>query len=64
VVNSQDAIGPGVGPEEIPPASYPPATYYLYVDSYYDAGTTGSCGTYSLTVTGTVPVELMEFTAS
>jgi hypothetical protein len=64
VVNSQDAIGPGAGPEEILPASYPPATYYLYVDSYYDAGTPGSCGTYNLTVTGTVPVELIEFTAS
>jgi hypothetical protein len=48
----------------IDPASYPPASYYLYVDSYYDAGSPGSCGTYNLTVTGTVPVELVEFTAS
>lgn len=63
VVNSQDAIGPGAGPEEIPAAGYPAGTYYLYVDSYYDAGTAGSCGIYDLTVTGTVPVQLMEFSA-
>jgi len=61
--NSQDSIGPGNGPEIINPASYTPGTYYLYVDSYYNAGTTGSCGTYTLDVTGTVPVELLGFTA-
>jgi len=63
VANSQDAIGPGVGPEEILSASYPVGAYYLYVDSYYDAGTAGSCGTYTLTITGTLPAELIEFSA-
>lgn len=63
VTNSQDAIGIGAGPEVIDPANYPAGTYYLYVDSYYDAGTTGSCGSYTLTVNGNpFPVELMEFT--
>jgi len=61
VANSADLIGPGVGPEVILAASYPVGDYYLYVDSYYDAGTPGSCGTYALTVTGTLPVELIDF---
>jgi hypothetical protein len=61
VVNSQDAIGPGVGPEIIAPAPRPNGDYYLYVDSYYDAGTPGSCGTYTLTVSGTLPVEMIDF---
>lgn len=59
--NSQDAIGPGVGPEVIDPASYTPGTYFLYVDSYYDAGTAGSCGAFNLSITGTLPVELIDF---
>lgn len=66
LVNSQDAIGVGAGPELIDAAAYAPATpgtYYLYVDSYYDAGTSGSCGTYTLDVTGTIPVELVTFSA-
>lgn len=63
VANSQDAIGPGAGPEVIPAASYTPGIYYLYVDSYYAVGQSGSCGTYSLTITGTLPVELIEFSA-
>lgn len=61
VSHSQDAIGPGAGPELIDPQAYTPGTYFLYVDSYYAAGTPGSCGTYSLSVTGTLPVELIEF---
>jgi hypothetical protein len=61
VANSTDLIGPGVGPEAIASASYAPGTYFLYVDSYYNAGSAGSCGTYTLSVTGTIPVELMEF---
>jgi hypothetical protein len=61
VINSQDAIGPGVGPEIIAPTPQAPGDYYLYVDSYYDAGTPGSCGTYTLTVTGTLPLELIDF---
>lgn len=60
VANSQDAIGPGAGPEVIDPVAYTPGQYYLYVDSYYDAGTAGSCGIYNLSVTGTLPAELLE----
>lgn len=61
VANSQDAIGPAAGPELIDTATYGAGTYYLYVDSYYAAGNAGSCGTYTLTVAGTLPVELTEF---
>ncbi len=61
IANSQDSVGAGAGPEDIPAAAYTPGTYYLYVDSYYNAGTTASCGTFTLTVTGTLPVELIEF---
>ncbi|MEM9594959.1 MAG: hypothetical protein AAGD06_11870 [Acidobacteriota bacterium] len=61
VAHSQDAIGAGNGPELIDPANYPDGTYYLYIDSYYAAGNAGSCGTYALEVTGTLPVELLEF---
>jgi len=63
IVNSQDAIGPGAGPEVIDPANYPAGTYYVYVDSYYAAGTAGSCGIYDLTVTGNLPAELVSFSA-
>lgn len=63
LAHSQDSIGAGVGPEIIDPVAYTPGTYYLYVDSYYDAGTTGSCGTYALDVTGTLPAELVSFSA-
>jgi hypothetical protein len=61
VDNSEDLIGPAAGPEAIAAAAYTPGTYFLYVDSYYDAGTAGSCGTYTLSVTGSLPVELMSF---
>jgi hypothetical protein len=63
VANSQDSIGVGVGPELIPSASYPAGTYYVYVDSYYSAGSAGSCGAYSLTINGTLPAELVTFSA-
>lgn len=63
VVNSQDSIGVGVGPELIASQAYTPGTYYVYVDSYYSAGSPGSCGTYDLTVNGTVPAELVSFSA-
>lgn len=63
VANANDLIGPGVGPEVIPAAAYPPGTYYVYIDSYYSAGSPGSCGTYDLTVSGTVPAELISFSA-
>ncbi len=62
VGNSQDAIGVGVGPEVLPENNYPAGTYYLYVDSFYNAGTAGSCGTYTLTIDGTLPVDLFSFT--
>ncbi|MEO8669866.1 MAG: hypothetical protein ABI411_01050 [Tahibacter sp.] len=59
---SQDAIGVGTGPETIPTVTGLAAgTYYVYVDSYYDAGTAGSCGTYTLNVTGTLPVALQSY---
>jgi hypothetical protein len=61
VDNSDDFIGPGVGPEVIDPINRPVGDYYLYVDSYYDAGTPASCGTYTLTVTGPVPLEMIDF---
>ncbi len=60
VANSQDAIGPGAGPETIAAASRTPGDYYLYIDSYYGSGG-ASCGTYTLNVTGTLPVELESF---
>ncbi|HEX9639210.1 MAG TPA: hypothetical protein VGB99_16875 [Acidobacteriota bacterium] len=63
--NSADTIGSGAGPETIGPISFTPGTtHYLYIDSYYQAGTQNSCGTYSLEVTGTLPVELLEFTVN
>ena len=54
VINSQDAIGPGAGPELINNVTLPSGTHYLYVDSYYDADTPGSAGTFSLSITGTL----------
>jgi len=37
-----------------------PGPYWVYVDSFYAAGA-ASCGDYNLAVSGTIPVELMEF---
>ena len=36
-------------------------TYYLHIDSYYPASDPYGSGTYSLAVTGTLPVNLQEF---
>jgi hypothetical protein len=36
-----------------------PGNYFLYVDSYYNAGTPGSCGTFSLDVSGVLAAELV-----
>lgn len=61
-VDFDDQIGAGV-PSQIPSLQsgpYTPGTYFLYVDSYYATGT-ASCGEYTLTVSGSVPVELMNF---
>ncbi len=63
VANSQDSIGAGAGPELIAATAYTPGTYYVYIDSYYNAGAAGSCGSYTLSVTGTVPAELVGFSA-
>ncbi len=41
---------------------YTPGTYFFYVDSFYSAATpTRATGPYTLTVTGQLPVELIEF---
>ena len=64
VANSQDAIGPGAGPELIPAANYPNGTYFLYVDSYYGLPNPAACGTYSVTITPPLPAELIEFGVS
>lgn len=61
VAHSQDAIGAGAGPETIAAAAQAPGTYFLYIDSYYGSPTPASCGTYSLTITPPLPVELLEF---
>jgi len=60
-------IAPGQTGVTVPGQSgtfdFPPAnvgSYYIYVDSYYATGSL-SCGSYNLTVTGSLPVELMEF---
>lgn len=64
--HSQDAIGPGAGPEDMNSAAPLTGltagnTYYIYVDSYYSVGNGASCGTYTLNVTGTLPVSLESF---
>jgi hypothetical protein len=61
IVTSQDAIGAGAGPEAIPAQNYATGTRYLYIDSYYASPAGTSCGTYTLNVTGTLPVELLNF---
>jgi hypothetical protein len=66
---SQDAIGPGVGPENLNQVGAAPGpitglasgTYFIYVDSYYAAGSAASCGTYTLNVAGTLPVTLESY---
>ncbi len=60
VANSADLIGIGVGPEVIAAASYAAGDYYVYVDSYYAVGQAGNCGSYTLSITGTLPVELLD----
>lgn len=62
MAHSQDAIGPGAGPELIGAQNYPAGTYFIHLDSYYGSGS-ASCGTYALSVTGTLPVEVTGFTA-
>ncbi|MGB4859461.1 MAG: PPC domain-containing protein [Dokdonella sp.] len=62
IANSQDAIGAGAGPELIPAQTNIAAgTYFIYVDSYYAAPDPLSCGTYSLAVTGSLPVTITNF---
>jgi hypothetical protein len=64
VANSQDAIGPGAGPETIPAANYANGTYFLYIDSYYGSPNPAACGSYSMTITAPLPAELIEFGVS
>ena len=63
--HSQDAIGGGVGPEDVNdglPLTGLTAgnTYFIYVDSYYGTGG-ASCGTYTLNVGGSLPVSLESY---
>jgi hypothetical protein len=60
--NSQDAIGPGVGPEVISARAYQSSPVFLYIDSYYGTADPRGCGTYTLNVTGNLPAELIELT--
>ncbi|TXH27353.1 MAG: hypothetical protein E6Q99_03550 [Elusimicrobia bacterium] len=62
---SQDAIGPGAGPEDMNGGAAltgltAGSTYYIYVDSYYGSGG-AECGTYTLNVGGTLPVSLESY---
>lgn len=59
--HSQDAIGPGAGPENIAAATYAAGNYFVYMDSYYAVGNPEACGTFTLSITGTLPVELLQF---
>lgn len=52
--SSVDVKGAGQGPERIKTASYAPGAYYLVVDSAIASGTSGSCGLYTLTVSGSL----------
>ncbi|HEX4334293.1 MAG TPA: MYXO-CTERM sorting domain-containing protein [Polyangiaceae bacterium] len=51
--SSIDVKGAGQGPERIKTATYPAGRYYLVVDSSIATGA-GSCGAYTLNVTGTL----------
>lgn len=64
-----DAIGGGAASDisqtnpaggDMIPSPLTPASYFIYVDSYYAAGGL-SCGTFTLDITGTLPVELLSF---
>ena len=61
-VGFQDSIGGGQVSQVAPGAmGLPAGDYWVYVDSYYATGAS-SCGNYTMSVMGAVPVELMEFT--
>ncbi len=64
-----DAIGGGVasdigqglpGGADMIPNPLTPASYFVYIDSYYAAGGL-HCGGFTLDITGTLPVELLSF---
>jgi len=59
VAPGQTVMVPGQSEAQSFP-SVPGATYWIYVDSYYQTGAL-SCGAYTLTVAGDVPVELIDF---
>ncbi len=65
-----DAIGGGVVSDiaqtnpagaDMIPAPLAPASYFIYIDSYYAVGNPLSCGTYTLDVMGMIPVKLLSF---
>ena len=58
-VDFEDQIGGGAV-SNVTLSDATPGQYWVYVDSYYTSGVE-SCGNYTLTVTGVVPVELMDF---
>ncbi len=57
IQTSQDQIGPGAGPENMPnplvPIPLAAGTYYIAVDSYYAAPAPAASGPYSITITTT-----------
>jgi len=62
----EDPLNPcmGLSTEQMTHSFNTLGTYYLYVDSWYTVGgsPTQAQGPYTLTVTGTVPVQLLKFT--
>lgn len=60
-VGFADAVGGGaVSVVDFMMDGLTPGSYWVYVDSFYAAGA-ASCGNYTLTIDGIIPVELMEF---
>lgn len=59
VTGSDAVIGPGT--ETISAFAFAPGTYALYMDSFYAVGNGQESGPYSVAVTGTLPVEVTEF---
>jgi hypothetical protein len=50
-----------VGTETIGPLAFPDNTYFFYVDSFYTEGGLRSAGPFTLTVSGVLPAELLDF---
>jgi hypothetical protein len=58
-IGFEDLIGGGAT-ENVAFTNQAVGSYWVYVDSYYTSGAQ-SCGNYTVTLTGTRPVELMDF---